>query len=416
MTLRKKTLLIIALTLGILFLFLYVALSQIMLGGFAEVEGQVGRQNVQRVLEAYNREIEALTSTAGDWAPWDDSYAFIQDKNEQYIAENLTDPTFINLRLNMMLFFDKTGQLVYGKAFDLAQEQGLTVPDSLIEHFAQNDQLFHHTTTQEAIAGIILLPESPLLVASYPIVTSAHEGPIQGSLIMGRYLDESLVELLESRTQFPLAIYRLDDPQLINRYQAVLEALTPDTPLVTQALNAEQLAGYTLIKDVYGKPALLLEVMMPRPVYTQSRVSLRTLMLSLVVLGLVFILLTLFLLEKLVLARLAQLHTGVREIGTEGDLSRRLTFPGEDELSGLAAAINQMLTDLQSSLQREKMLRQEVQRLQIEIDQVKREQQVNEITETEFFRELQAKAQQIRRRSQRKAKSDEEGSQETEDS
>jgi methyl-accepting chemotaxis protein len=120
----------------------------------------------------------------------------------------------------------------------------------------------------------------------------------------------------------------------------------------------------------------------------------------------VFILLSLLLLERLVLSRLARLHSGVAEIGTSGDLSRRLSFPGTDEISNLANAINQMLADLQSSLNREKQLKQEVQRLRIEIDQAKKQQQVSEITESEFFRDLQLKAQNIRRKSGRRRRSD----------
>jgi HAMP domain-containing protein len=47
---------------------------------------------------------------------------------------------------------------------------------------------------------------------------------------------------------------------------------------------------------------------------------------------------------------------------------------------------------------REQSLRREVQSLRIEIDEGKRAQQVQEIVETDFFRELQARAQQMRNR------------------
>jgi HAMP domain-containing protein len=47
---------------------------------------------------------------------------------------------------------------------------------------------------------------------------------------------------------------------------------------------------------------------------------------------------------------------------------------------------------------REQSLRREVQSLRIEIDESKRAQQVQEIVDTDFFRELQARAQQMRNR------------------
>ena len=47
--------------------------------------------------------------------------------------------------------------------------------------------------------------------------------------------------------------------------------------------------------------------------------------------------------------------------------------------------------------QREQKLKQQVAELQIMIDETKRQEQVSEIVDTDFFRDLQAKAQRIRR-------------------
>lgn len=55
---------------------------------------------------------------------------------------------------------------------------------------------------------------------------------------------------------------------------------------------------------------------------------------------------------------------------------------------------------------REQSLRQEIQQLRIEIDETKRQQQVSEIVESDFFADLQARAQEIRKRG-RRSKNDE---------
>jgi hypothetical protein len=47
---------------------------------------------------------------------------------------------------------------------------------------------------------------------------------------------------------------------------------------------------------------------------------------------------------------------------------------------------------------REQSLKQEIQQLRIEIDEVKRQKQVSEIVDTDFFQDLQAKARAIRSR------------------
>ena len=85
MTLRTKTLSIISLTVIGLLVVLYITSTTIVMGGFAHVEDQDTRKNVQRVLDAYTDEVAKLNITAGDWATWDATYAFIEDGNQAYI-------------------------------------------------------------------------------------------------------------------------------------------------------------------------------------------------------------------------------------------------------------------------------------------------------------------------------------------
>lgn len=66
-----------------------------------------------------------------------------------------------------------------------------------------------------------------------------------------------------------------------------------------------------------------------------------------------------------------------------------------DEITTLAETFIVMVDKVR---QREESLKQQVAELKIEIDEVKRQQQVGEIVDTDFFQELQVKAQAFRRR------------------
>lgn len=396
MTLRKKTLIYIGLTLTALIVVLYFALSNVLLDGFAEVENQVAQRNVQRVLQAFNAEVDDMKKNTGDWAPWDATYTFIEDQNNDYITANLGDSTFSNLRLNAMIFFNTANEIVYSKAFDLQNSLEVPLPESIPAHFSANDQLLQHPETTSVKFGFILLPENPMIVSARPIVTNDFQGPIRGTLIMGRYVNDDLKSLLETRTQLGLTFHRLDEVQTTETFKSVMASITEATPIFIEPLSAQQLAGYTILPDVYGQSGLLLEVVMPRTVFAQSQLSLRALIIALLIVGVVFIVLTLFMLERLVLSRLAALYRGVQEIGSSGDVSKRLSFEGSDEIANLADGINTMLEDLQNSLKREKELKREVQQLRIEIDQTRKKKQVNEIVETDFFQDLQAKAKAMR--------------------
>jgi CheY-like chemotaxis protein len=67
----------------------------------------------------------------------------------------------------------------------------------------------------------------------------------------------------------------------------------------------------------------------------------------------------------------------------------------DDELGALARVFQRMAGEVQA---REERLRRQVQQLRIEIDEVKKAQQVAQVTDTEYFHELEARAQQLRSR------------------
>jgi len=346
MTLRTKTLSIVSLTLIGLVIVLYITSTTIVMGGFAHVEDQNTRKNVQRVLDAYADEVAKLNITAGDWATWDATYAFIEDGNQAYVDENVSEATTARLGLSVLTYVHSSGRIVISKGFDPETGNSIALPESFLAHLVPSDLLLQHPDPKTGVTGVILLPEGPLLIAARPILTSNGEGPSRGTLIMGHYLETALIQRLAERTHVDLAMQRLDTSQMPADFAGVRSALLQGTQAVIQPLSDDMIAGYTLVRDIYGNPALMLRVALPRPIYEQGQVSTQYQLASLLVVGLVFGVVTMLLLEKLILSRLAQLSTDVSQIGTSSDLSVRVSMRGKDELSHLAGEINVMLDAL----------------------------------------------------------------------
>jgi adenylate cyclase len=81
MTLRRKTLLIIAGTFyGVIILLFFIS-RNILLESYTDLERQSTQRDVERVLTAYSQELSNLEITAADWAAWDDTYHFVADHN-----------------------------------------------------------------------------------------------------------------------------------------------------------------------------------------------------------------------------------------------------------------------------------------------------------------------------------------------
>jgi signal transduction histidine kinase/sensor domain CHASE-containing protein len=345
MTLRKKTPIVIGIILACLIEVLYAASYFISSRSFAELEARDVRQNVQRALSGLNEELAALDALAADLASRDGVYASVQEPDDDYLASTLDEGIFVAQRLNLALLVDASGRRVYATGFDLQAERPVPVPFELDRHLLQGGFL-SHAGTRAGLTGIVSLPESAVLLASRPVLAPGEEGPAAGSLILGRYLDIAGLERLGWATGLSLTARRADDPQLPSDFQA---ALSQGDPLSVRPLGPDSVAGYALVRDVYGEPALVLRANMSREIYRQGLASTRYYLGSLLALGLVFLVVTWVTLERLILSRLARLSNEVSGIGASSDLSTRVSVSGDDELADLAGAINNMLGALERS-------------------------------------------------------------------
>ena len=341
MTLRSKILIVTSTTLIGLIIVLYLVSSVILQNSYSRLEEDGTREQVQRVVAALSNDILEVNSIAGDWAPWDDAYAFIQDGNQNFIESNLVDDTFVNLRLNLMIYVDSSGRMVYGKAFDFQNKKEIAIPQSLLDQLAngRSSPLLSHSDAQSSVAGILMTDsEAPILIASRPILRSDGTGPIRGTLIVGRLLDSAEIAELARLTH--LQFYVL-------HYDATGLSLSVQTPVLVRAVDDKSIAGYALVSDVYGNPALVLAIQTTRDIHQRGQTSLALLVSSLLIAGLAFVVMTLLLWDRLALTRLTRLSTDVSAIGTSGDFSARVELAGRDELSNVGSEINRMLEALQ---------------------------------------------------------------------
>jgi nitrogen fixation/metabolism regulation signal transduction histidine kinase len=95
------------------------------------------------------------------------------------------------------------------------------------------------------------------------------------------------------------------------------------------------------------------------------------------------------------LNRLTQAVSRVADGEYDLDLSRVVPSRFPDEMYTLAEAFSVMAVRV---AQREANLTNEVRRLKVEIDHARREEAVREIVDSDFFADLTAKAEQMRRR------------------
>jgi PAS domain S-box-containing protein len=327
LTLRQKAILVVGTTLVGLLGVLYATSSALLLSNIKVAEEENTRQAVESVLSIFAQTKQDFSARFPDWSAWDDTYSFIkQGKPSNYIESNLTEQALASMKANLVVYINSAGELVYGTGLDIRRQKKIRVPAAVRKHIAKGSLLLRSANRPEILTGILLLDSGPMLVTSQPILTSRGSGPMGGTLIFGRYLDTGKIQKLASRYRltwqdmnaaklppdFLAARSYLLGEEQNSRKDAQCLMFNASCPIFVHPLNEEAIAGYTIINDIYGKPALLLRVEAAREIYRQGIANLRYLFASLAIVGLVFGAIATLLTEKLLNSQRQRTESEVR--------------------------------------------------------------------------------------------------------
>ncbi|HEX9996035.1 MAG TPA: PAS domain S-box protein [Abditibacterium sp.] len=350
MSLHLKTLIIVVTTIISLTIVMSLVSSRIFLGEFAELENQAARSDIERVEVALADAQYKIRTITADWAAWDENYRFIQS-NDTAFDRNLADPVLKSLKSNLYMWVKPSGRYRFATGFDLKKGKKTPLPAGIERLISPGSSLLDHRSSTSSKAGILMLAGGPMMVVSQPIVTSQRKGPIRGTLIFGRNLDVTEIKRLSNLTNFELSMFPVRSNGMPPDFQKAYAQLSQNDSYV-EPISEKQIAGYSVLNDIYGHRALILKAVMDRTIYQQAQASLRLFNLQTLLAGVVFGGLTLLLLEKLVVTRVGNLSAEVDEISERGDVSRRVKVQGRDEIGRLAVAVNAMLQNLHWSQQK----------------------------------------------------------------
>ncbi len=346
-----KTLLIVC-TLVVVLTLSFLAVSfKLVTDKFQELEVDEARLNLERVVNDVGDSRKKLETIVGDWAPWDDTYIFIRELNQEFIEKNLSKEGFQTLGLDFMLFFDDSNQLVYSRFFYPHQPITTSPDTSVIYALKAAPSFFLFDSNQAKKSGIIRSKTTPVFVASAPIVTSTYEGPARGTLVIGRYLDQAKIEQIGAQTRVKLEAfaYNQEYQRLFNSADngQILIDSTP-FPVAYRELDARHLRAFTVINDLLDHPSLVFAVTLERKLLQQGRAMWKDHASSLILLGIVFISVLTLLLNRIILRRLTRLGDEVNQVAQAGRHDLRVTATQHDEIGSLAIGINEMLASLET--------------------------------------------------------------------
>jgi two-component system, NtrC family, sensor kinase len=340
MSLRKKILILIIIVFVAMGALAYSAQYFFILPSFQTLENEEALKNMDRVTEAINRDIQSLGVFVHDWASWDDTYKYADDRNEKFREDNLNTQALENLEVNILYMFDSSNQLVWGQMYDLDKKKEIYSPDIL--KTIQENNIFFMTDPGSAADGIIMTSNGPLLISVRPILTGLNTGPSHGTLIMGRFLNTSS---LAEQTRINLEIQVLQGSKISDEDQEIASKLEKTGEVKVHSDNKNTYI-HKVYNDIFGRPALLLDISVPRTIYSRGKTAINFSILTLVGTALILMLVLLISLRRMILQPLLSLADHALSLGKSGNLSQRIDLNRRDEFGQLSHEFNGMVERL----------------------------------------------------------------------
>jgi two-component system, NtrC family, sensor kinase len=315
---------------------------------FAEVERRESTKEATRAVAALNREIDALRTICHDWSAWNAACQFVADRNPEFVRSTLTPDTFDRLSIHLLYLCDPSGKVIWGSVREprLNRDHPARLADFPPDVLPASSRLISHADSEPEVAGVLTTECGPMIVASAPVLAGNRQGPVRGSLIMGRFLNDEMIRTVSRQAGVSFSVWPLRNGFIPPDERQIAPRLSGTPPFHMVEYSPYVLRVYTSMPDVYGSTALLIRANVPRIITANVQAAMRFALLFILAAGLVVLLVMHSSLRRIVLEPLSELTTCATAIAQNDDLSTRLVVRHPDEIGTLAQEFNRMLEQL----------------------------------------------------------------------
>ena len=295
--------------------------------------------DLTRLDSALKRELDQLQIIVTDWAEWDDTYQYMHTPTIKYEQSNIVDSTFSDLDISAIIYLSNDGKAKKQFGFDLENQQATEMSSAslrILEHY--------HQSVSNRLSGIAKLNNSHYLLSSNKIVKSDGSGSPLGYLAMLKRFDLKIIEKLSNQTLLSIQYTPFKD----NHEQAFRDYMTLINDHHWLKYSGEnQVIGISVLKDLLNKPFGYFKVTSKRQVFNQGLHTLKHFTYLLALAGVFFAAIVLWVLRWVLLKRLLNLSNNLADIGNNSYSGKLVDVQGNDEITLVAKAINQMLAGLE---------------------------------------------------------------------
>lgn len=329
----------------------YAVQALVVMPVFVGLEHSAAAQELNRCVEAIDNDIRDLSRYVLDWSAWDETYRFVRGENRTFVDRYLMRTAPWDSGIHVVAVLDRDDRLLWAQIRDPEDGHTIQLPDLLARLQIPNNRLNQHQEPNDVCRGLLRTSVGPLLIASRPVIRSQREGPIEGSIIMGRFLSNQYLRELARRTSTHLEVEVITGAGPAASERAKCRTEGPHSAVIETGPDHTLRASATM-GDVFGQPLLGVSVTAPREVSQQGTTATRIATLSSAGGGLAMLWVLGHVLQSQIAAPLRKLAAHAERLGQSDDLKARLDMQRSDEIGVLARALDPMVENLAESRSR----------------------------------------------------------------
>lgn len=293
--------------------------------------------DLESVTSIMNNEVKVIERTQLDWTHWDDTYEFLDNRNNQYMNDNLGNLTLEQLNLYGMVFIDKDMNVVYE---DYLKESETSIVSKFFMSKEELKQLLSGVTKDQSNSGIAMFDNKPFIVSAAGVTTSNGDKTENGYLVIIKKIDDEFITYTESLLNSEIS-FQSENVLRGNSVSAFeLGEITRENENIQYKAYMKGIRENQTISFISnGKRTTYLEAMK-----TREMIFIIVLMIFIV------ILITSFLaIHMIVTKKIVGLNEFVHSVISSKDVTIRMKINWKDEISDLGNNINQMLESLEKN-------------------------------------------------------------------
>jgi signal transduction histidine kinase len=333
MTVKWKITALTAILFAVLAITAVFVAEHVLMPSFADLETREADISMKRAQYGFDLALDQLSLAAGSWGNWTDAYRFALDRNHTFAAEQVTFAGLKQLNISALLFVDLSGHVLASQAMDLVSGRGLDLDLTSQQDLAANFPWRSELREGRPAHGLLRTNHGVLMIAGAPVLDGFGHGPSRGMVILGRLLSTDEVQRIGARAQANLSV----------------EPVRPGEISARSVRRENVIEVYRTVDDLYGQPIVTMRVDVPRDITRRGFSAVYYASGYLIIAAVLVVVMLVLTLNRVVLKPLAIITRHAIAIGEGSDLSSRLNFEGNDEITVLARELDRMVGSMAES-------------------------------------------------------------------